>query len=44
MSDQQIENIEIEPLSDSDLEEVAGGVIAPEEDVVVCSRDNCSNG
>jgi hypothetical protein len=43
MSDQQIENIEIEPLSDSDLEEVAGGVIA-EEDVVVCSRDNCSNG
>lgn len=42
MSDQHLDNVEIEPLSDEALEEVAGGVAEDAE--LICSRDNCSNG
>jgi hypothetical protein len=34
-----IDNVEIEPLSDEDLEEVAGGCISNS-----CSDSGCSNG
>lgn len=43
MSENPIENVEIEPLSDEDLEEVAGG-LASQDAELICSRDNCSNG
>jgi bacteriocin-like protein len=36
---EEVDNIEIEPLNDEDLESVSGG--AGEE--LSCSRDNCSN-
>jgi hypothetical protein len=36
----EIDNVEIEPLSDEDLEGVAGGVC----DTNSCSTSNCSNG
>lgn len=36
---EEVDNVEIEPLNDEDLESVSGG--AGEE--LSCSRDNCSN-
>jgi hypothetical protein len=37
---EEIDNVEIEPLTDKDLESVAGGGIAEE---LSCSHDHCSN-
>lgn len=36
---EEVDNVEIEPLTDEDLQSVSGG--AGEE--LSCSRDNCSN-